>query len=330
MGVNVVDHPLTGWTPTDVDWHDGRPIVRWCFTEGVEFTDPFFDQTIERCQDDPFRLLFWRQTTGDVMAELARTSPGLELSGIIFHLSRCGSTLLTQMLGQLSQVSVMSEPPVFDHVLRARTQCPELSEPDLTHWLRTVASVLGQPRHSGQTRLVIKLDAWAIRQWPLIRQAFPDTPFLFLYRDPLEVIVSHLGHRGYHMIPGTLPEEFIGIPKTDAQAMTPEQYCATVLRRLCEAALDAADHGHVRLFNYSSLPEIVTDVIAPFFGLDVGHADRAALAAITERDAKNRFVPFVADGADKQKQASPEVHSAVNTQVRPVYEALEAARGSGK
>jgi hypothetical protein len=330
MGVKVVRHPFDGWTPTEIDWSDHQPVVRWCFTEGVEFTDPSFDQTIDRCQEDPFRLLFWRETTGVALDDVAHTSPGLALTGIVFHLSRCGSTLLTQMLGGLSAVSVMAEPPVVDHVLQARTRCPELSDRDLVHWLRTVMSVLGQPRRSGQTRLVVKLDAWAVRQWPLIREAFPDTPFVFLYRDPVEVLVSHLGHRGYHMIPGTLPAEIIGISTIEAQTMTPEEYGACVLRRLCEAALDAANQGQVQLINYRALPQAVPEAIAPFFGFDVGCDDSAALMAIAERDAKNRFIPFVADADGKQKHASAAVRAAVDTVVRPVYDALEAVRGEAR
>ncbi len=262
MGVKALDRSLAGWSPTDVEWPDGQPVVRWCFTEGVEFTDPFFEQTIDRCHDDPFRLLFWRQTTGDAMAEWAHRSPGLALSGVIFHLSRCGSTLVTQMLGGLRGPSVMSEPPAVDHVLRAQSQCPRLSNDDVARWLRTVVSVLGQPRRRGQTGLVLKLDAWAIRQWPLIRLAFPDTPFIFSHRDPVEVVVSHLGHRGYHMIPGTLPEEIIGISTDEAQRLTPARFLATVLRRLCEAALDGAQLGQLRLVNYDSLPHLTPDVIA--------------------------------------------------------------------
>ena len=57
------------------------------------------------------------------------------------------------------------------------------------------------------------------------RHAFPDTPCVFLYRDPVEVIVSHLGHRGDHMVPGTLPEDIIGI-STDEIRPTAEQYLA--------------------------------------------------------------------------------------------------------
>ena len=47
MGVTTTSpHLLAGWTPIQVGCRDGRPVVSWCFTEGIEFTDPFFHQTV--------------------------------------------------------------------------------------------------------------------------------------------------------------------------------------------------------------------------------------------------------------------------------------------
>jgi hypothetical protein len=315
-----------------VDYDDGRPVVRWCFTEGVEFTDSFFDQTIDRCRLDLFRLLFWRQTDIDVLGEFAAVTPGLEPSGLIFHLSRCGSTLVTQMLAGLDEALVMSEPPVIDRILRSRTDCPQISEDDIVRWVRWMASALGQPRHPGQTRFVVKLDAWAVLQWPLIRRAFPHAPCLFLYRDPLEVMVSHLGprgHRGYHMIPGTLRADLVGFSLPEAQSMTPERFCATILGRLGEAALDAAHQGQMTLVHYDSLPASVPETIGPLFGLDAASCEGMADADIVRRNAKNRSIPFVVDGDDKRRQATPAVRAAVEAEVRPVYDALETLRSGG-
>src|SRR5271155_185301 len=140
MGVKTTPPSLTGWTPVAVDFDAGRPVVRWCFTEGVEFTDPFFDQTIERCRLDLFRLLFWRRTDIDALGEFAAHSPGLAPSGLIFHLWRWGSTVLTQMLAGQNEALVMSEPPVIDRILRSRTSDPQISEDDIVRWVRLMAS----------------------------------------------------------------------------------------------------------------------------------------------------------------------------------------------
>ena len=200
--------------------------------KGSNSTHPMFDQTIERCLRDPFRLLFWRRTDMDVLAEFVAASPGLEPSGFIFHLSRCGSTLVAQMLAASSEALVMSEPPAFDQVLRAPTFCPDLSPRDHVAWLRWMLSALGQRRKPDQSRFVVKLDAWAIVHWRLIRQAFPDTPCIFLYRDPLEVMVSHLADVVSHDPRHTLERRCR--TRSRRRAVTP---CRGVLRLCPESAL---------------------------------------------------------------------------------------------
>jgi gluconate kinase len=323
--MTVTLHSLAGWTPMQMRWEGDRPVIRWCFTEGVEFTDSFFDQTIERCLRDPFRLLFWRETDIEALAEFAAMSPGLEPAGLIFHTSRCGSTLLAQMFASLGAALVMSEPAPIDSVLRAQLATSGLSDDDRVDWLRWMASALGQPS-GGQTRFVIKLDAWAILDFPLIRRAFPDSACIFVYRDPLEVIASQLSRRGYHMIPGTLPPDWLGLSPGEPTSMSPEDYCAAVLGRLCETAAHAASVGSLDLINYSSLPEAVPGTVAPLFGIDVDASERSEFAGVARRNAKNRAIPFVGDSGAKQQRVTPEVLAAVEARVSRAYESLEAIR----
>jgi hypothetical protein len=314
---------LTGWTPIALDWDGTRPVIRWCFTDGVEFIDPLFDQTIDRCLRDPFRLLFWRETGIDALAELAALSPGPEPAGLIFHMSRCGSTLLAQMFAGLSATLVISEAGPIDAVLRPR---PGRSDEDAVEWLRWMVSALGRRSGAEQRRLVVKLDAWAILQLPLIRRAFPETPCVFVYRDPVEVLVSHLGRRGYHAIPGTLPPDWFGLTLREARSLTPERYIAAVLAGLCRPAIAAARDRKLTLVQYEQLAESAATTVAPLFGVDVGRRERAVLAAVAERDAKNPVIPFVADAVDKQRRATAEARAAVAASFGQLYGALENLR----
>ena len=298
---------LAGWTPTEVR---AGPVIRWCFTDGLDFTDPFFDESIERSLRDPFRLLFWRETDMAALAQFAAESPGLAPAGFIFHSSRCGSTLLTQMLAGLASTLVMSEPGPIDAVLRL-----EGSAADRVDWVRWVVSALGQPRRPSQTGFVVKFDAWSILQLPVILRAFPDTPCVFVYRDPVEVVSSQLGRRGYHMIPGTLPPEWFGMSPSEVTSVRPEEYCAAVLRRLCEVAVESG----LRVVNYRDLPGAVTETIAPLFGID---PDPAVFTRVAGRDAKNPFVPFVAT----PRPLAPAARAMVEARVGPAYEALERVR----
>ena len=78
-------------------------MVDWGCLGKERFTDPLFEQTIDVCLRHPFNLLFRHQTPIELLGEVAATFPMVPPSGFIFHLSRCGSTLVSQMLAALPQ-----------------------------------------------------------------------------------------------------------------------------------------------------------------------------------------------------------------------------------
>lgn len=303
---------LDGWTPIRIA-HDGRrPVVDWCHTAGVDFDDPFFDQTIERCLRHPFRLLFRRTTSLEALVERAAVAPGLAPSGFVLHMSRCGSTLITSMFAALASTLVLSEPGPLDTVLRGG------GDPTV---VRAVVAALGQPRRPGHRHLVVKVDAWTVLDLPVLLAAFPAVPWVFVHRDPVAVAVSQLRHRGWHAVPGALPPEQLGLTVADLTRLTEEEYVAVVLGRLCEAA---AAHHPVAV-DHRDLPAAAVDVVARHFGVPVDDDGRAAALAVAARDAKNPVIPYEDDGADKQRAATPAVLAAVDRYTRPAYEALLAA-----
>lgn len=133
-------------------------------------------------------------------------SPGLMPSVFIFHASRCGSTLLAQMLARLASHIVLSEPPPLDQLLRAHYVSPLVGAAQRAA-IDAMLAALGQRRDGRVFRLAVKLDAWNIHELPLLHRCFPDKPWLFLYRDPLEIAASHLQQPCMHMVPG-LPGEW--------------------------------------------------------------------------------------------------------------------------
>lgn len=315
-----------GWTPIRVDWQDRRPVIDWCFTEGIDFTDPFFDDTVRRCFQHPARLLFRRETAFSGLSAVNSADPGLAPSGFIFHTSRCGSTLVAQMLAGLPSTLVMSEPGPLDSVLGARRIDPNLSEREHQDWFRGLVSALGRARTPEQHHYVIKFDAWAVLDLPFILDAYPDTPWIFLYRDPVEVLVSQLDRRGYHMIPGSLSSDQLGLAGTNVTDLLPEEYCAAVLARLCQCALEGS-HGEGRNFvNYRHLPDAVADTVAPYFGIDVDPEARAAMGEIARRNAKNPVLDFTDDSPAKQNRASRQLRQAADHWVDPHYQSLEQRR----
>ena len=44
-----------------------------------------------------------------------------------------------------------------------------------------------------------------------VRRAFPDVPWVFLFREPVQVLASHLRQRGAHMVPGAIDPALFGL-----------------------------------------------------------------------------------------------------------------------
>src|ERR1700683_1144916 len=110
---------LAHWTPVAVSVEDdGRIAVDWGDLRGVRFTEPFFQQTVERwAGGNPAPLV----RTGLDALEACDAAPALDPK-FIFHLSRCGSTLCARMLGAADGVTVLSEPGPINDVLMAEIE----------------------------------------------------------------------------------------------------------------------------------------------------------------------------------------------------------------
>jgi hypothetical protein len=76
--------------------------------------------------------------------------PGLPPTGFIFHMSRCGSTLVSQMLASIPDNVVISEAGPIDAVVQAQATLPDLDHDRHAEWLRGVIGALGQPRTGGE------------------------------------------------------------------------------------------------------------------------------------------------------------------------------------
>ncbi len=310
--MDLVD--LAGWTPARVRVEAGAPEVEWVYTGGERFTDPFFEQTIERVLRDPFSLLFRQRTPIETLSDAALI-PGLEPRGFVFHVSRCGSTLVAQMLASCRRFLVLSEPSPVDAVLRA----PVVRSTRVA-WLRRLLSVLGRPPER-EGALFVKFDSWSVLHLDLVAEAFPATPWIFLYRDPLEVLVSLLRHSGVHGVPGALPPELFGLAPAELPDLSREEYVARVLERICEAALAHADDPRGLFVDYRRLPGFVLDRLPRHLGLELAEAELQRMSEVARLDAKNPALRF----EPRSATAVPPEVARVARQLAPLYERLEAA-----
>lgn len=318
MGIGTISErvDLDGWIPTRLERDGDDVAIAWCWADGERFDQPFWTDSINRLLADPFRMLF--QHSGN-MADLKRHAEqhqAVAPNGFVHHLSRCGSTLVASALGALPGVCVLSEPAPLDHMFRAVIDRPFNEQVDAVRW---IVQALAPVQSERDRHLVVKLDSWHIHQFAVLRAAFPTVPWIFVARDPLEVMVSHQRQHGAQMIPGAIPVELLHVPPGDHSL---EEYGAHVLAQMLHAAMEH-HHDGGRMVDYIELPNALITRIASHFSIPVGGG---SMDAVLARHAKNPVLPFQPDGPTKRAEASETLRAAAENICGPVYRRFHETR----
>ena len=306
---------LEGWVPIRLFWREDRPWLDWCQLGDRRLTEPFFDHAIENCFRDPYCLLFRRETPVDALADLA--IPAAEPSGFIFHMSRCGSTLLAQMLATLPYGNVVSEASLIDALLRA-----PVPEQQRITWLRGIVMALGRPpRTSGQPYFV-KFAGWNTLFLPLIQRAFPTVPWVFLYREPVEVLVSLARNPG-RLVPGAMDSAVLGLEPATVSAIPIEEYHARVLKRICDMAIQSRRSGSSLFINYRELPDSAWTLLPDFYGFACSDVELDAMRERARFGGKDPGALFQTDSPEKQTVATTAQRDAADRWLHSCFEQME-------
>ncbi len=260
--------PEKEWIPHQIVWKDNRPVVDWCFIDTHHFDRPFFEDSIRSLYSLPFNRLFRFQTPIDILDRLASMRPAIKPSGFIFHLSRCGSSLISLLLSSLPQCVVLSEAAPIDSILRLSFQDTAIADEQRALWLQGALNQMGQPRLRDERYLFIKFDSWHIMAMPFLLALFPDVPYILVYRSPIEILMSHRRAVGYQMVPGMIEPEWFQWKPSDLQSISPSEYCARVLGRLSQFAMQHHQSDRGLLVNHSQLPDFVWTKLLDFFLID--------------------------------------------------------------
>jgi len=310
-----------GWQPLTLEWSAAGAEIVWGCGE-VPDTVAFHEQIVATLRYRPFNRWFAQRTplTPAFVAELENDA--LPLAGLVLHESRCGSTLIAQVLKAWPGTRVVSEPGLLDTALTAA-----LTGMDPTALLfRGALAALRQPARD-DTRVVIKIDAWHALALGALRSLLPGVPWLFAYRDPLEVLVSHTKEPGRHTVPGMLPDAWLAPAFTD-DTQLPIEHAARVLGSLCAAVVPHAQAA--QLVNYAELAEPTSDALSTriprLFGLDPAAVDRERFAAARAHHSKHPREAFVDDRAAKNEAATDALREIAARWMEPHHAALEAIR----
>jgi hypothetical protein len=311
------------WLPAAVTWHGQQPLLHWAYAPSFPLQASFYAQTVHRVMAHPFNRLGGRSAwlnEIDASDSAAMARP----AAFIFHWSRCGSTLLGRMLNAHPGCQLYAEPEVVESVLHADIR-HGVEQSRRMQALRRLVATLCVPRTGSERHTFIKFDSWSVLELALIREVFPEVPAIFLYRDPIEVLVSHERSPGMHMLPAALPPAMFGLDLAQVVEMPLQVYRTTVLHTIGSAALQHARAGALQLVNYHQLP-------AELFRLcrrwNVAVDDDAAhlMQRAATMDSKSPGITFHPDGEQKRRQASPALQSLAGETLYPLYDELERLR----
>lgn len=313
---------LRQYTPVQLLAHGKEKSVAWLNLGSRSYSDPFFEQTVFRswCEQKMPRPL---RTSTALMGQLRSAYPGLAPAGFIFHVSRCGSTLLSNILRAVPRYIVISEPNPVDALLAALTG--NLAEDEACDLFKSLVNAYGQPRLECQEKLFFKFTSWNVVRLRLLRKAFPEVPWIFIYRDPVEVIVSNLNEPSA----GLWCPLFSFRTAADVTNMAREEFWARAVGEYLEAARNEMTSRPL-LINYKDLAASV-DQVLEFLNLTVSEDERNSMNKCLKIYSKdvNGKKPFVVDSSIKKSAASDLVKKMAEQYTLPAYQSLEELRAKG-
>lgn len=305
---------LRGWFPVTLGHGaGGQPSVGWRCLDDRPLSAAFFEDDLRQQPSAQ------RRTCHTPVTALEEFHDSVAPSAFLFHVSRCGSTLLTQMLATLPHCIVLSEPPALDAFFRLHHREPQACGASL---LRGLLAALGQRRTDQEQHCIVKLDSWHLPWIPWLRAVYPDTPLVLLYRDPAQVFASHLRQRGRQMVPGLLDTSRLQPDTRDLAPADLDGYALRMLDAVFDAGLQASATPGLTLVNYSELSQVLIDKLMPAWGIACSAAQRAQIADRSFFHSKNGALPFTGDPVFTAPQTT------MDRRCRAVhcYEALEQRR----
>ncbi len=198
---------------------------------------------------------------------------------------------------------------------------------------------LGRSNDKKEKDLFFKIQSIGVKSIHVFRKAFPNTPWLFVYRNPVQVMRSHLKTKGTHVAvclrsqrrPQQDLIDFVSrMGNTKPSWLNNEDFCAAHLATLCEAALKQVkdSNGLGKVINYDHLISNLMDKIIPKHFLQVDSLPRSAKDNIDEvsefySKGRNGGKEWSEDSQQKEETAWQEMKDASSTYLQPSYDQLE-------
>ena len=317
--------------PIHFDQH--TETIQWMDFGSRPLTEPFFQQSVRQLKKlNPNT----RVRTTSVRA-LDEFSEEISPSGFIFHISRCGSTLLSNGLRAIRGAVVISEAQPIGEAVTSLSEWSihsngngSLRADNYGDVLRGIVRAYGQYRTNGDKGLVIKFSSWNILHIAAIRRLWPQVPCAIVVRDPLEVAVSCLeeppGWMNWKNQP-RLAESMLGWDTEAVASMTAAGFCARVIGEFLKSASAAVDAG-CQVIDYGELNKSMIADVARLFEIETQDEDIKNIEkslSVYSKDLSGKRV-FIEDGDSKQAKASKELRKEIQLWAQQAYDSIARER----
>lgn len=238
-------------------------------------------------EEDPFDRPFFGEGLRPVKREYHEagsnnrfpTEP-LPLAGVIWHVSRCGSTLLCRMLQAVPRVRVISEPLALNDLLMEHLFHPFPPEVLKSH-LDELFHLFG--REYGMHRwVVLKPSSWNMLV-PGVPEYFASVPGLGLYRNPSRVLISYRDQPDGLASWGQLPNDHLLKHFPGFRPNLPQEIRLAELLALHYEALRTAK---ISSWNFTGDAEALLDKALELFNLPVTQEERTHALARSSLHSK--------------------------------------------
>jgi len=339
------------WTPIHIHFGGEDPYITLCrlnfnkYSNAPHETPMFKDmEAVSLCtsrgkvRKDRLSVLT-AQLREDIAAGRTVSIPP---TGFVFHEGRVGSTLVANLLGSSphSMVYAESDPPV--DILR---NCRGCSRQEKIRLLREVVALMGSsPVHK---YLFFKMQSISTMQMDIVLEAFPQTAWAFVYREPVQTMMSQVDPakgggggpclRSRRDRPKEITEVLARVGGPEASANS-AGWCAGHLNMLCNSAIASFEYagmfkgGRQRgmLVNYESLPGAVPRALLPMFGVETVSSDWLSRMAVesksysksrpTKRKGSSSDHSFSGDSIDKEARSTQDIRKYAKLVLMPTFE----------
>lgn len=173
----------------------------------------------------------------------------------IFHISRCGSTLITQMLNESPTFFTISEPPIINRILDPKSG---ISDSITFPLLKAAINAINITAPIESQVTVIKFRSWISLFLKNIIEMFPETPWLFVHRNGAEVLSSVIQSPPGWLRSKNVNKEFFGklllLSESDFHNCSENEFITRLLGQFCKIARENQSENTF-FINYASLQQ---------------------------------------------------------------------------